>query len=267
MSKDLTNTQNIALGCTAAFIEGTILQPTIYWKNARAVGLPFTMNPQMVYRGTVASVFNEMQMMGLQFGFTGFYEKQLSQIFGSKYDTILSATLGGITASFFSSPVELIMIQQQLNGGSAVKNFTNIIKQGKVFRGLFPTMWRDAIYVTGMLGLTPLLQNYLIEEKGISVISAGLYASLAGGIAAALPSHPFDVVKTVMQAENMQLDTVNDSKIKSMTGTALGLWREGGLKKLYLGAFWRTIKCTGTIYIANECRGRMSPFFSNLTYI
>jgi hypothetical protein len=203
-------------------------------------------------------------MMGLQFGFTGFYEKKLSQsTFSSKHDAILSATFGGINAAFFASPVELVMIQQQLNGGSAIKSFTNIVKQGKIFRGLFPTVWRDAIYVTGMLGLTPVLQNYLVEEKGLSVGTAGLYASLVGGIAAALPSHPFDLVKTVMQAENMQLD----SKVsKSMTQTALGLWKEGGLSRLYLGASWRTLKCTGTIYIANECRGRMSPFFSTLEY-
>lgn len=275
MSKELTNMQNTLLGCTAAFIEGIILQPTVYWKNARAIGLPFTLNPRVVYRGTVASMFNEMQMMGLQFGFTGFYEKRLSRnAFISKHDAhvieVLSATLGGINAAFFASPVELIMIQQQLNGGSAVKSFVSIVKQGKIFRGLYPTIWRDAIYVTSMLGLTPLLQDYLVREKGLSVSTAGFYASLAGGIVAAIPSHPFDVVKTVMQAENMQLDLGNDvktSKMKNMTQTAARLWRERGLRGFFPGASWRTFNITATIYIANECRVRMTPFFSTLEYI
>jgi len=270
MSKDLTNIQNTLLGCTAAFIEGIILQPTIYWKNARAIGLPFTINPKVVYRGTVASLFNEIQMMGLQFGFTGFYEKKLSQnSFSSKYDAhaieILSSTLGGVNAAFFASPVELVMIQQQINGGNAVKSFINIIKQGKIFRGLFPTIWRDSIYVTSMLGLTPLLQNYLIQEEKFSVSTAGFYASLAGGIAAALPSHPFDLVKTVMQAEN--LNDSRTTKMANMTQTALKLWREGGLRRVYLGASWRTFNITATIYIANECRVRMTPFFGSLEYI
>jgi hypothetical protein len=155
------------------------------------------------------------------------------------------------------------MIQQQINGGSAVKSFIHIVKQGKIFRGIFPTMWRDSIYVTSMLGLTPLLQNYLIQEQGLSVSTAGFYASLAGGIAAALPSHPFDLVKTVMQAESMSKIT----KMESMTQTTVRLWREGGLRRVYLGASWRTFNVTATIYIANECRVRMTPFFSSLEYI
>jgi len=63
MSHALSEAQNIVLGTVAAFIEGAILQPTLYWKNARAMKLPFTINPRIIYRGTAASIFNEMQMM------------------------------------------------------------------------------------------------------------------------------------------------------------------------------------------------------------
>lgn len=64
MSKNLTEYENAALGVTAAFIEGIMLQPSLYWKNAKAQGLPFTLNPRVIYRGTAASLYNEMQMMG-----------------------------------------------------------------------------------------------------------------------------------------------------------------------------------------------------------
>ena len=71
MSGSLTDSENFSLGVFAAFIEAICLQPTLYWKNARAQGLPFTLNPRIIYRGTAASVLNEMQMMGMQFGCTG----------------------------------------------------------------------------------------------------------------------------------------------------------------------------------------------------
>ena len=71
MSGSLTDGENFSLGVFAAFVEAVCLQPTLYWKNARAQGLPFTLNPKIIYRGTAASVLNEMQMMGMQFGCTG----------------------------------------------------------------------------------------------------------------------------------------------------------------------------------------------------
>jgi hypothetical protein len=56
MSNNLTEFQNFQIGVVAAFIEGVILQPTLYWKNAKAQKLPFSMNPTIIYRGTSASI-------------------------------------------------------------------------------------------------------------------------------------------------------------------------------------------------------------------
>jgi solute carrier family 25 (mitochondrial citrate transporter), member 1 len=265
MSKDLNGYQNTLLGVTAAFIEGIILQPTLYWKNARALNLPFSLNPVVLYRGTVASIFNECQMMGLQFGFTGFYQKLLITDSDSKFEAkaqeFLSAALGGVSGAFFASPVELVMIQQQINGGTSVGTFMTILNRNKIFRGLLPTIARDSIYVTGMLGVTPVVQNYLVENQDFSVSAAGFYASLIGGVLAALPSHPFDIMKTCMQAKNLNAPK---DEILSMRGTLKRLYNEGGVRRIYSGAAWRTFNITATVYVANECRVRMSPFFAKL---
>jgi hypothetical protein len=77
MSGKLTDLQNVGVGTFAALIEGVLLQPTLYWKNARAQGLPFTVNPKIIYRGTAASILNEMQMMGVQFALTGFFQRMI----------------------------------------------------------------------------------------------------------------------------------------------------------------------------------------------
>ena len=50
MSVNLSEKQNLLLGTFAAFIESILLQPTLYWKNARAQNLPFTLNPKKLYR-------------------------------------------------------------------------------------------------------------------------------------------------------------------------------------------------------------------------
>ncbi len=77
MCDKLNNTENTILGGVAAFIEAIILQPTLYFKNAQAQRLPISLNPRVIYRGTGASIYNEIQMMALQFGFTSFFRSSL----------------------------------------------------------------------------------------------------------------------------------------------------------------------------------------------
>ena len=78
MSRELSERQNTLLGVCAAFVESIILQPTLYFKNAAARGLPFTLNPAVFYRGTGASIINECQMMAVQFGITSALQKQFA---------------------------------------------------------------------------------------------------------------------------------------------------------------------------------------------
>ena len=206
MSKDLSERQNTLLGVSAAFIEAIILQPTLYFKNAAARGLPFTLNPAVFYRGTGASIINECQMMAVQFGITSALQKQFAHKYSfnsfeinlplsisSEGRDCLSAALGGMLSAFFSSPVELVMIQQQVYGKSVFRTISSIVQANGVFsrsglmRGVLPTVCRDGIYVTGMLGVTPMLQNILMKDHGYSSGPAGFYASMVGGVVASLP--------------------------------------------------------------------------------
>ena len=69
--EQLSPIENMLLGSTASFFQAVILQPTIYWKNASQQGLPFTINPKIVYRGMAAGLANEMSQMGFQYATTG----------------------------------------------------------------------------------------------------------------------------------------------------------------------------------------------------
>lgn len=202
MSVHLTEGQNFSLGVIAALIEGLILQPTVYWKNARAQNLPFSFNPNLLYRGTGASIINEMQMLGLHFGITGFFRKILSiYSYDENSVSFCSAWFGGATSALFVSPVELIMIQQQRHGKSMYQTVVDIFSRkggNGIFRGVVPAIGRDSLFVAGFLGITPILQEYLMENFQQSSVQAGFWASVIGGTFAAVPSHPLDLVKTCM---------------------------------------------------------------------
>ena len=73
MTDKLTESQNIQIGMIAAVLESVLLQPTLFWKNAKAAKAPLSLDPRIVFRGTLASCLNECQSMGLQFGTTGEY--------------------------------------------------------------------------------------------------------------------------------------------------------------------------------------------------
>jgi len=267
MSSDLSDGENVGVGTVAAFVEAMILQPTLYWKNMAAQGMPFTADPRKIYRGTLTSVINEMQMMACQFGLNGFLLRHFnssdsssassasSSSGGMNSDMGVALIAGGISA-ITTNPVELIMIQQQKFGGSFVhqvgtigRNF-GVMKNG-LMRGLTPCIFRDSIYTLGLLGVTPFLMN-TFQNRGHNESMSGFYASMVGGCVAALLSHPFDIVKTCMQGD-LQKETYT-----TFAKTIVDLWKEGGITRIYAGCFWRTVNITGTVYIANEVRVRAS---------
>ena len=138
----MTTMQNSIVGVIAAFLEGVILQPTLYWKNARAQRMPFTLNPRVIYRGTAASIFNEMQMMGVQFGVTAYTQKLLSDTPAAaaannathrKFTDYSAAFIGGVVSSTTASPLELVMRQQQKNGGTIMATVQRIVASGGIF--------------------------------------------------------------------------------------------------------------------------------------
>lgn len=224
------------------------------------------MDARKVYRGTGAAILGECQQMGLQFLFTGMTKKLIAnQSDGSMSPTteFAAAAAGGLLSSFFTTPVELVMIQQQKFGGSLVGTGRTIVKThgfsgNGVMRGLLGAASRDSIYVAGMLGVTPILRDYIMKNSNTSSGVASLYASLLGGVVAAVPSHPFDVIKTCMQGD------MHRTTYGSFSETARTLYASGGIRRMFSGCMWRTVNVTATVYVANECRIRMSPFLSTV---
>ena len=245
--------KQFGVGAIAAFAETVLLQPTLYAKNARAQGLPLSLNPRILYRGSFLNIFNEVQCMGVQFSTTELFNIMLSKNNGPQLSLetkeITSAIGGGAVSSLFASPLELIMIQQQIRGGSVFKAISGTVSATRgprtLFKGISMTMCRDAIYVGAMLGLTPALQKRM-ENVSISTGVASFYASIIGGVVAAVPSHPFDVIKTCIQGD------LEQKKFTSVGETTRRLLQQGGIKRIFNGCLWRTLNIVGTVYIVNS---------------
>ncbi|KAL1520255.1 hypothetical protein AB1Y20_023725 [Prymnesium parvum] len=262
----LNDAENAALGASVAVLEGVLLQPTLYWKNAMQQALPFTIDPRKLYRGLFASLLNEAGQMSIQFGITGGVKRRVRSDGASepRWLSLAAASAGGMAAALFASPVELVMIQQQRSGESAHTTLRAVTHAHGVgarglCRGLGPAVLRDAVYVGGMLGLTPLVQAMLAERYEASAGVAGFWASVVGGVAGGVLSHPFDVVKTCMQGD------LGCARYGSFTATTARLLAEGGFARLLHGVTWRTINITATVYIANECCCKLPPYIRRLT--
>lgn len=55
-------------GFLSGCVEVSLMQPTVYYKNASQQQLPFTLQPNILYRGVGASVINMAILTGLHLG-------------------------------------------------------------------------------------------------------------------------------------------------------------------------------------------------------
>ena len=278
--KDLTDAEQGAVGGIAAVIEALLLQPTTYAKNARQQGLALTLDPRVLYRGIGAALCNEVGQLGLQFGVTGaLLRMSIPEDAPQSVATELIAAAGaGALVAVLASPLELVIVQQQRFGGAMLATAYEVVcRHGAfgsgLFRGLGLAMGRDAIYVGGMLGATPIVRRWLMERRGLAepalpvasttlepaggvgtvadAALTSLAASMLGGVIGALLSHPFDVAKTCMQGDLAR--ATYGGSFEAMRA----LLRDGGIARLYHGATWRTVNITATVWIANECSLRL----------
>lgn len=118
---------------------------------------------------------------------------------------VAAAAATGVTSSVFSTPAELVIIQQQRTCGPLLETAAGLFRQhgvGVFLRGGFPCALREAAYVAGYLGTAPLATGFLLQlpllegRPDASLVLGGM----ASGAAASLLTQPVDTVKTRMQA-------------------------------------------------------------------
>ena len=151
---------------------------------------------------------------------------------------------------------ELIMIQQQVHGGSVLTATSRMLKQAgpSVFaRGYISTCAREGLYAAGYLGIVPVVQRKLVQDYGFGKVSGAVVGSIMSGLIAATCSHPLDTIKTCMQGD------VEGKRYSTMTHTARSIHAEYGMSGFFNGWFWRTSRMCCAVFIISESKRRLAP--------
>ena len=210
----LSGTENMVLGMVTGVMSKSVNYPLLVWKNTQQQGLPLsttwttpkgTFNPALVYRGLPMACFNLGGTNAVQFLGTGFFQRMLADC-GMESDSVQvgGAFLGGLVSGLPCSVWELCMIQQQRFGGSTLGTPARLVQEhgaASLGRGTIMTMGREAMFTMSMLGVTPLIQQRLVESSGWETNTALAAGSLAGALLAGVATHPMDTIKSCMQGD------------------------------------------------------------------
>jgi len=252
MSAARSDVENLGIGMFCAPIFTVTLQPTIFLKHARMQGQALSFNPRMLWRGTVASMYNETGQAGLQFLTTGFFKRFAHGHLGRSLtacEDAGAAAAGGAVSALWVSPVELVMIQQQRFGGSMQQTLGRLRRDFGWYgfaRGYVATALRDSVYVIGMLSATPFLEKE-VKQLGFGAAAGSVVGSLTAGIVAGTLSCPLDCVKACMKGD------IERKSYGGFLDTGRALYRAGGLGRLFHGVEWRCASLFGGFFVVSAC--------------
>eukprot|EP00882_Tetradesmus_deserticola_P007163 GHRQ01007542.1.p1 GENE.GHRQ01007542.1~~GHRQ01007542.1.p1 ORF type:complete len:215 (+),score=82.21 GHRQ01007542.1:771-1415(+) len=172
----------------------------------------------------------------------------------SSADRFGCAAAAGAVSALVASPTELIIIQQQKKSTrllQEVKHFAASYPAHSAYRGLWPCVGRETLYAAGYLGLCPILYDKLKDSQHFkdSPASAMAIAGVVGGVFAASASHPFDTIKTRMQAA-----MYSKPEYLTWTSTAATIYKEGGVLNFWRGLLPRMTRIIAATFILINVR-------------
>ena len=245
--------QNAMLGVAAGGIEAAATQPLTYAKNCFQQRTPLSLVPRVVYRGTPASMAADGTLIGTQFACCGFLQKRL--LGGEARPLTAAEELGTAWLAGYASGVpccvmELVMIQQQKNGGTAGGAVARVLAaRGPrgLLRGFTASSFREGFFACCYLGAAPRVQR-ACDGLDLPPTAGAAVASTASGVLCAAVTHPFDTIKTVAQG---------DLGGAGFRGTTAAIYRDGGAAAFFRGFGARGALICCCFFIFNETKLRL----------
>ena len=219
-----------------------------------------TLNPAKLYRGVGANCVNMGSCTMIQFAVGGSLKKMItggdSNVKLGPAQEMGCGVAAGVTSAFVGSPLELIMIQQQRKGGSALEAFKNIATPNNFLRGWVGAAVREGLWTCGYLSIPPIVRSHLMEaypEKFDSANKARVPAALLGGLFACYLTHPFDTVKTCMQGD------IERKTYGTFSDTAKKIWAESSVPGFYRGATFRYGRMVIAVFMMDTLQAMIGP--------
>ncbi|CAK9032275.1 Calcium-dependent mitochondrial ATP-magnesium/phosphate carrier protein 1 (AtAPC1) (Mitochondrial ATP-Mg/Pi carrier protein 1) [Durusdinium trenchii] len=257
MTHSLSESENALVGITAGIVDISCIQWAYYLKNARQQRLPLTWNPRILYRGYVANCANVAAGTSFQFATAGALKKVV--LCGehrelTDAEKVCTGFLAGFASGVMATPLELVMTQQQLKGGSALQNARSL-PPSTVLRGCFPTCTREGLFTAAYLGVAPVLRAHLSSAfPGTNEELHRMLAALAGAACSGILSHPFDTAKTCMQGD------IERKTYGSFAQTCREIYSSGGgFRGFYRGLEFRFLRQVWQVWVLDLLRVKLSP--------
>eukprot|EP01130_Rhizamoeba_saxonica_P010227 TRINITY_DN418_c0_g1_i2.p1 TRINITY_DN418_c0_g1~~TRINITY_DN418_c0_g1_i2.p1 ORF type:complete len:294 (+),score=46.73 TRINITY_DN418_c0_g1_i2:84-965(+) len=254
---ELNNSENLKIGALGGTMETLIQMPLVTMKICVQEGRPYPKSFKAWYRGVWIIAGSIAPVHAIQLFSNGVITKMLRN--GSDRDlslpeVFLSASIAGSISALFYGPADLLVIQQQKLNKSLFGTLSVLTQKfGKfaVFRGLGSSVIREALYSCGYIALAPIFSKVLRQHSDYFVhnhLKTAIVSSTIAGIIAAILTHPIDTVKTCIQAD------MERKLHPNLASSFPQLYKQGGIKSLYRGFIFRTMRLSGAFFIINNLR-------------
>lgn len=240
-------------GSVAGTIEVLVDQP---WQNLKLLaqrGEKLTLNPCILYRGTLVNAGSMTPVtaiqVGLDWSFRHYLFPQKTDI--SNTERIGSAFVAGVGSSFVSCPAEQIVTYQNKAGGNFIAAGRYLVSMGSwpvFWKALQATAMREGIFASFFLAGKPIIENRLDASYGLR----SFIASLSAGLSAAVLSQPFDTIKTRQQTTH-----------SGFADAAKQIYRTQGPYGFFRGGMMRGIGVASAIYVMTSVNEKMDELLSD----
>lgn len=192
-----------------------------------------------LYSSFFPNTANMIITTGSQFYFN-YIAKQITDKYLSCDDDFKKSVIESCSAGAFSailtSPIEAVMINQSKNNMKFMQSAKFLSKNGysKFYRGLFSTVFREAIFTSSYISLTPYFKRCLEKDFNLDEKSSWLISVFGIGFIASYASQPFDTINTIQKGAD-----INDkiSFIKAVkTNSTNNLFKGAMLRSV--GVMW-----------------------------
>lgn len=180
------------IGAAAGGATITIVEPLIYIKNRWQQAQPLHL--KQIYRGLPINAAGFIPTIAIQNSVFSEVENVLNQTsLTTPYKKAIAAFAAGTASAITSCPRELLIIQQQNNGGKFYGVYKNLVNQ----YGIIVT-WKASTLVA--VRNSSFAACFFILSPELAP-KFGMYAPFMAGSLSAIVTHPLDTIKTRMQAE------------------------------------------------------------------
>lgn len=180
------------IGAAAGGATTIVMEPLIYVKNRWQQNKPLYL--RQLYRGLPVNAAGFIPTMAIQNSVFSEVENVLNQTnLTPPYKKAIAALAAGSASAITSCPRELLIIQQQNNGGKFYGVYKNLVNQ----YGIMVT-WKAGTLVAARNSSFAACFFILSPELSSTF---GMYAPFMAGSLSAIVTHPLDTIKTRMQAE------------------------------------------------------------------